>query len=448
MGQSPSKNTPIAQPEAAQPKRQVTPSKSDGVAYSPNFTPMPSPGGSLPPSLVQHLEAAGPVLALIASNVPKTAPADKPTPDATLAVPAAAPVIEVPKKPATVPMPKMQMDVPLVDKVPASVPVVSLVAPASIPAPAPRMIELSDTEWREKLTAEEYRVLREKATEKEGTGEYDRFFPVEGYFVCRACGNPLYSKDAKFKAGCGWPSFDRCYVGSVRLEPDLSHGLQRVEVTCVECKSHLGHVFEGEKLTESDQRHCINSMSIRYVKEIPPGWLEVRGEGKIDTSKVCQQLKLAAPAAPAAPSRNRPASDLDMSDAALATAWEAIKGQEGGWCVCSYVPNSKTKIVLISHGTNGITELRRHLVPDAVSYGALPASVDGRPRSVFFTFVGEETSAMKRGRASVHSPHVEKYFQGTVGALPVISSNGDFDDGALNGLLMQLCKGAASAHVC
>ena len=309
------------------------------------------------------------------------------------------------------------------------------------------VVPATEAEWREKLSAEEFRALREKATEKEGSGEYDRFYPKEGFFVCRGCANPLFSYASKFKAGCGWPSFDRCYKGSLHMEPDTAHGMQRVEVTCVECRSHLGHVFEGEKLTESDQRHCINSLSIKYVHESPPEWLAARGEVKLDTSTALKQMRAALAAAPVAPQANRPASDIDMSDAALAAAWDITCRRDAGWCVCSYTPNSKTKLVLVASGGEGTTELRRHLTQDAVSYGVLPATVDGRPRSVFFTFVGEETSAMKRGRAAIHSPHVEKYFQGTVGALPVISTNLDFEDDALNMLVKQLCKTAAHAQI-
>ena len=94
-------------------------------------------------------------------------------------------------------------------------------------------------DWKERLTAEEYKILREKGTEAEGTGEYDRFYPTTGYFVCRGCGNPLFSAGAKFKSGCGWPSFDRCYVGSIYQQPDLSHGLRRIELVCMECKGCL-----------------------------------------------------------------------------------------------------------------------------------------------------------------------------------------------------------------
>lgn len=126
---------------------------------------------------------------------------------------------------------------------------------------------VSESEWRQVLSEEEYRILREKGTEYPGTGEYDGFYPKEGHFVCRACGNPLYSASSKFKSGCGWPAFDMCYKGSVATKTDLSFGTRRVEILCARCGGHLGHVFEGERMTPSNERHCVNSISVKYVPE-------------------------------------------------------------------------------------------------------------------------------------------------------------------------------------
>lgn len=126
---------------------------------------------------------------------------------------------------------------------------------------------VTDQEWRSVLSKEEYHVLREKGTEYPGTGEYDGFYPKEGHFICRACGNPLYSASSKFKSGCGWPAFDRCYKGSIGTNIDLSFGSRRVEIVCAKCDGHLGHVFEGETMTVTNERHCVNSVSVKYVPE-------------------------------------------------------------------------------------------------------------------------------------------------------------------------------------
>ncbi len=92
-------------------------------------------------------------------------------------------------------------------------------------------------------------------------------YPKAGHFACRACGNPLYSAAAKFNSGCGWPAFDRCYADSVATETDLSLGRRRVEIMCARCGGHLGHVFHGEQLTGTDERHCVNSVSVRFVAD-------------------------------------------------------------------------------------------------------------------------------------------------------------------------------------
>ncbi|KAH0486394.1 MAG: hypothetical protein KVP17_004171 [Porospora cf. gigantea B] len=115
------------------------------------------------------------------------------------------------------------------------------------------------------LLPKEHHIIWEKGTENPFTGEYDTFYPKGGHFVCRACDNPLYSALAKFKSGCGWPSFDKCFVGSVRTEADPSiPGRLRTEILCAKCGGHLGHVFGGEGHTEANERHCVNSLSVRF----------------------------------------------------------------------------------------------------------------------------------------------------------------------------------------
>ena len=116
--------------------------------------------------------------------------------------------------------------------------------------------------WREQLTAEEFYVLREKGTERAFTGEYWNVWE-EGTYHCRGCGEVLFQSDTKFDAGCGWPSFDRpAAEGAIAEERDTSHGMIRTEVTCQKCGGHLGHVFPDGP-TETGQRYCINSLSIK-----------------------------------------------------------------------------------------------------------------------------------------------------------------------------------------
>ena len=126
-------------------------------------------------------------------------------------------------------------------------------------------VQKSDAEWREGLSDMEYQVLRLKGTERPGTGEYNKFAPKDGHFVCAGCGQALYSAAAKFDSGCGWPAFDKIVDGAVVTQTDRSLGMSRVEIMCAGCGGHLGHVFEGERMTPTNERHCVNSISIKYV---------------------------------------------------------------------------------------------------------------------------------------------------------------------------------------
>lgn len=116
----------------------------------------------------------------------------------------------------------------------------------------------------ENLTPEERSVIVDKGTEAPYTGEYNDFYEP-GVFVCRACNNPLYESSDKFDAGCGWPAFDKEKEGAVNRHRDLSLGYERTEITCARCGGHLGHVFEGENLTPENTRHCVNSISVRFI---------------------------------------------------------------------------------------------------------------------------------------------------------------------------------------
>ena len=120
-----------------------------------------------------------------------------------------------------------------------------------------------------KLTDVERRIIEGKGTEMPFSGEYDDFYE-DGTFVCRKCNAPLFSSRSKFDAGCGWPAFDEDYPNAVERLPDPDG--QRTEIQCANCGGHLGHVFEGECLTDKDPRHCVNSLSIRFVprgREMP-----------------------------------------------------------------------------------------------------------------------------------------------------------------------------------
>ena len=132
----------------------------------------------------------------------------------------------------------------------------------------PYDVQLTDEQWRDRLTPAEYRVLREAGTEAPFRGEYTDT-KTAGVYSCRACGAELFRSDTKFESHCGWPSFYSPLAGDrVEYIEDESHGMKRVEVRCATCGSHLGHVFEGEGYaTPTDQRYCINSISLRLTPD-------------------------------------------------------------------------------------------------------------------------------------------------------------------------------------
>lgn len=118
--------------------------------------------------------------------------------------------------------------------------------------------------WRDKLTPEQYRVLREKGTEAPFSGKL-LHENSKGQYACMACGNLLFSSDAKFDSGTGWPSFDEALPGAVKLIADDSHGMHRTEVVCAKCNSHLGHVFDDGP-TATGKRYCLNSVCLDLKK--------------------------------------------------------------------------------------------------------------------------------------------------------------------------------------
>lgn len=119
----------------------------------------------------------------------------------------------------------------------------------------------SEEEWKAQLSPEQYAVLRQRATEAPMIGKYV-YEKRRGVYKCVACGQPLFSSKNKFDSDCGWPSFDQALPGTLDFLSDESHGMQRVEVVCHNCGSHLGHVFDDGPQETTGQRFCINSIAM------------------------------------------------------------------------------------------------------------------------------------------------------------------------------------------
>lgn len=123
----------------------------------------------------------------------------------------------------------------------------------------------NEDKWKGKLTPEQYKVLREKGTERPFTSELLNN-KKSGMYTCAACGSPLFASNAKFDSGTGWPSFDQpANKKNIELHEDVSHGMKRIEVTCKKCGSHLGHVFPDGP-TKTGERYCINGCALNFKR--------------------------------------------------------------------------------------------------------------------------------------------------------------------------------------
>ncbi len=130
---------------------------------------------------------------------------------------------------------------------------------------------MPDSQWREKLSPEQYHILREKGTERAFTGKYDKFYEP-GEYYCAGCGTKLFESDAKYNSGCGWPAFTRPSEGDAVAEHrDTSYGMIRTEVTCANCDGHLGHVFPDGPRDQGGLRYCINSAALEFAPDETAG---------------------------------------------------------------------------------------------------------------------------------------------------------------------------------
>jgi peptide-methionine (R)-S-oxide reductase len=133
--------------------------------------------------------------------------------------------------------------------------------------PMPEKMNLTDAEWRERLTPEQYAILRQAGTERAFTGKYEKN-KASGEYVCAGCGQALFASDAKFDSGSGWPSFTRPVdPNSVEEHVDDSHRMVRTEVVCARCEGHLGHVFPDGPRDQGGLRYCINSAALEFAPE-------------------------------------------------------------------------------------------------------------------------------------------------------------------------------------
>ena len=121
-----------------------------------------------------------------------------------------------------------------------------------------------EIKYGDHLTHNEKLIIIEKGTETPFMGQYNNFFQI-GDYLCKACESPLYKSSYKFESNCGWPAFDNEIEGAIIKIEDNSLGMKRMEICCANCKGHLGHIFYGEKYTKKNVRHCVNSLSLKFI---------------------------------------------------------------------------------------------------------------------------------------------------------------------------------------
>jgi len=124
--------------------------------------------------------------------------------------------------------------------------------------------DVSEEKWKDILTQEQFKILREKGTESPFSGIFNTHFE-EGTYFCAGCNAPLFKSETKFNSGCGWPSFDASIKGSIKYSLDKSLGMIRTEILCNNCNGHLGHVF-NDGPTDTGNRYCVNSLSLDFKK--------------------------------------------------------------------------------------------------------------------------------------------------------------------------------------
>ena len=128
-----------------------------------------------------------------------------------------------------------------------------------------KTIDKTEAEWKEILSPEQYRILREKGTDIPGDGGYTKHFE-KGTYHCAACDAQLFESGTKYESHCGWPSFDDAIEGSVSYVVDRSYGMIRTEIICSRCAGHLGHIFDDGPQDTTGKRYCVNTTSLRFVK--------------------------------------------------------------------------------------------------------------------------------------------------------------------------------------